>query len=449
MSTDPSFQSTGLLKEDVTAPSKKVLIVTYYWPPSGGSGVQRWLKLVKYLPSFGWKPYIYTPENPSFEIRDDTLLADVPPEAVIIRRPIWEPYTLFKTVSKVVGGKPVNQIDMVSADRKSFFQKVSSWVRGNVFIPDPRVMWVAPSYKFLKKYIVENDIKVVVTTGPPHSLHLIGLKLRKKFPAIKWIADFRDPWSEWDLLDTLSLSARAREKHRRLENNVLKNADRVLTIAPFHVTRFGMLGERPVDLLTNGFDEDDFRSIVRVRTTRFTIRHIGQVDELRDPRPFMEELKKLAVSSSDIRDHLYLEFVGPVNTNFKTYVESDEILSGVTKFKPPLRHTDLLQLYGSTDMQLLVLAHTALAPGNLPGKLFEYLASGNFIFGIGPADGDAAAILSQTHAGIMIERSDPVKIGEALLQRFNIWKSGAAEKDRDVSAFSRRLLAKKLAGFLD
>ncbi len=448
MSTDPSFQSTGLLKEDVTAPSKKVLIVTYYWPPSGGSGVQRWLKMVKYLPSFGWKPFVYTPENPSFEIRDDTLLADVPAEAVIIRKPIWEPYKLFKNVSKIVGGKPVNQIDMVSADRKSFFQKVSSWVRGNIFIPDPRVMWVSPSFRFLKNYITENDIQVVVTTGPPHSLHLIGLRLRKKLPSIKWVADFRDPWSEWDLLDTLSLSARAREKHRRLEKDVLKHADRVLTIAPFHVNRLEELGQRHVDLLTNGFDEEDFRSIVQVHTSRFTIRHIGQVDELRDPRPFMRELRKLAVSSQDFRDHVSVEFVGPVNTSFKNEVERDEILSKFTTFIAPLPHTDLLKLYGSTDMQLLVLAHTTLAPGNLPGKLFEYLASGNFIFGIGPADGDAAAILSQTHAGMMIERSDSLKIHDALLQRFDIWKSGVAEKDRDVLAFSRKFLAKKLADYL-
>ncbi|HWA33930.1 MAG TPA: hypothetical protein VG737_07370, partial [Cyclobacteriaceae bacterium] len=402
------------------------------------------LKFVKYLPEFGWTPHVYTPENPSFEIRDDALLRDIPKQAVIIKKPIWEPYHLFKSISKLTGKKPIKQIDMVSAGKKSLFQKLTSWIRGNVFVPDPRVMWVEPSIKFLKKYIRANDIRTVITTGPPHSLHLIGMKLKKKFPDIKWVADFRDPWSEWDLLDTLSLSSFARKQHKKLERKVLTRADKVLTIAPLHVGRLEALGGRRVELVTNGFDEDDFKVIVKKKTERFTIRHIGQVDELRDPRPFMNAVLALGAELPEMGDQIRIEFVGPVNTGFRNFVQQDDLLSKVTSFVEPLRHDDLLQLYGSTDVQLLILAHTALAAGNLPGKLFEYLASGNFIFGIGPTDGDAAAILKQTHAGVMIARGDGPGITVALRERFNAWKAGIAESGRDVSAFSRKVLTQRL-----
>ena len=427
---------------------KKLLIITYYWPPSGGSGVQRWLKFVKYLPSFGWQPHVFTPENPSFEIRDDTLLKDIPPQVEVIRFPIWEPYTIFSTVSKLVGKKTVSQIDLVAAGRKSLFQHITSWIRGNFFIPDARVMWVKPSVKFLENFLISNEITTIITTGPPHSLHLIGLKLKKKNPSLKWIADFRDPWSEWDLLDTLSLTDWARKKHQNLEGEVLKRADRVITIAPFHVRRLEVLSGRNVDLITNGFDEDDFAGIQKVKTKKFMIRHIGMVDELRDPKPFMLAAKTLAVASPDFSDNVVIEFIGSVNGAFREFVAQDKILSTMTVFSRPVSHADLLKLYGDTDIQLLVLAHTTLAAGNLPGKFFEYLASGNFIFGVGPENGDAAEVLRQTKGGIMIERDNAEKIKNSLQIKFEEWRRGSAEAMRDVSAFSRKELTRKLSDLI-
>ena len=410
--------------------------------------MQRWLKFVKYLSSFGWQPYVFTPENPSFEIRDDTLMKDVPPQAEVIRFPIWEPYAVFSTISKLAGKKPVSQIDLVATGRKNLFQRITSWIRGNIFIPDARVFWVNPAVKFLEDFLVVNQITTIITTGPPHSLHLIGLKLKTKNPSLKWIADFRDPWSEWDLLDTLSLTDWARKKHQNLERKVLTHADRVITIAPFHVNRLEVLGGRKVDLITNGFDEDDFAGIQKVKTKKFTIRHIGMVDELRDPKPFMKAARALAEASLDFSENVIIEFIGSVNSAFREFVAKDKVLSTITVFSRPVSHADLLKLYGETDIQLLVLAHTILAAGNLPGKFFEYLASGNFIFGIGPVDGDAAAILLQTKAGIMIERDNADKIKTALRIRFEEWRSGRVEVKRDVSAFSRNVLTKKLSDLI-
>jgi len=410
--------------------------------------VQRWLKFVKYLPSFGWKPYVFTPENPSFEIRDETLLKNVPKEAEVIHFPIWEPYELFKSVSKIAGKKPISQIDLVSAGKKTFFQRVTSWIRGNVFIPDARIFWVRPAMAYLSKRIKSEGITTIITTGPPHSLHLIGLKLKKKYPNLYWIADFRDPWSEWDFLDTLSLSSLARNQHRSLERSVLQAADRVVTIAPFHCERLEAIGKRKVDLITNGFDEDDFVGIQKVRTGKFTIRHIGMVDELRDPKPFMLALKSLVQQNPEIKDEIVVEFIGSVNSAFRDFISNDVILSSITIFSKPMPHDALVKLYGETDLQLLILGHTALAAGNLPGKFFEYLASGNFIFGVGPEIGDASKILHDTHAGRMIDRNNITALKALLMERFDHWKNDIPEEKRNVKAFSRKVLTGKMAGIM-
>lgn len=430
-------------------PEKKVLVVAYYWPPSGGSGVQRWLKFVKYLPKLGWTPFVFTPENPSFQIKDDSLMKDVPPEAEVIRFPIWEPYGMFNWLSELTGKKQVKQTDLVATGKKSFMQRISGWIRGNLFIPDARIFWVKPSVEFLSDILKSNQIHTLVTTGPPHSLHLIGLRLKKKFPELRWIVDFRDPWSEWDLLDTFSMSAWAKRKHRRLERQVLQTADRVMTIAPYHVNRLEQLGGRKVDLVTNGFDEDDFLIHQHKKTEQWTLRHIGMVDQLRDPRPFMLALKNVLTAHPDMVKNVKVEFIGSVNSVFREFIASEPVLSSVVRFTEPIPHEKLLQTYGETDVQLLVLAHTAIAPGNLPGKLFEYLASGNFILGTGPSSGDAANILSQTGAGVILERTDTHGIERVIRERYQHWLKGSDGPPRNVERFTRRRLTERLVAVLE
>lgn len=429
--------------------NKKVLIITYYWPPSGGSGVQRWLKFVKYLVPSGWEPYVFTPENPSFTIEDKSLLKDVPASVEVIHFPIWEPYQLFFKLSSLFGKENPQQVDFISTGKKSVFQSLSAWVRGNFFIPDARVFWVKPSVIYLEDFISRNDINKIITTGPPHSVHLIGLRLKKKNPALHWIADFRDPWSEWDLLDTLSLTTLARMKHQKLEREVLTKADRVITIAPYHVNRFEVLCGRTVDLITNGFDEEDFEGIENIHTEKFTIRHVGIVDELRDPRPVMEALKQLSVSTPEFQQDVTVEFIGKVNASFKNYVIEDEQLSSIVRFQDNIPHAQLLAGYGSTDLQLLVLAHTQLAPGNLPGKFFEYLASRKPILGIGPVNGDAGDILRQTNAGVIRERNDVGGIKLDVLNYYQRWKDRLPNRPSGVELYSRKNLTKELCKILE
>ena len=429
-------------------PNKKILIVTYYWPPSGGSGVQRWLKFVKYLTRMGWEPYVFTPENPSFTIRDSSLSKDIPDLVEVIKFPIWEPYHIFFRLQRLMGKKNAEQSDLITTGKKTFFQKISAWIRGNFFIPDARVFWVKPSVRFLTDFVQSNEIHRIITTGPPHSIHLIGLRLKQRLPSLNWIADFRDPWSEWDLLDTLSLNRWARNRHRKLELGVLTQADKVVTIAPYHVRRLEALGSRKVELITNGFDTEDFNKTERVRNSRFTIRHIGIVDELRDPRPVMEAIKLLAVQHPEMAELIQVEFIGNVNTNFKNDVASDDLLARLVTFRNQVPHNELLTLYGQTDLQLLILAHSTIAPGNLPGKFFEYLASGNPILAIGPTDGDAAHVLRDTAAGVIHERTDHEGVKSSLLKFMSQWQGGKELRSPQLEKFSRECLTRQLIELL-
>lgn len=428
---------------------KKVLIITYYWPPSGGSGVQRWLKFVKYLDKAGWETFVLTPENPSFSMSDPSLLRDVPSNTEVLKLPIWEPYEAFYKISGAIGKKKPGATDLIQAGKKSLFQKISSWVRGNFFIPDPRVFWVKPASTFLNDFIRDNNIDKIITTGPPHSIHLIGLKLKKKNPGLKWIADFRDPWSAWDLLDTLSLTGFARKRHNQLEKRVLQKADRVVTIGPYHANLFETFGGRKVDVITNGFDTDDFDQVKRVKTERFTIRHTGIVDELRDPRPFMLALKKVVEAQPGMKENVIVEFIGNVNSAFKEFIAADPVLSAMTKFTNTVPHKELLNLYGQTDLLLLVLAHTAIAAGNLPGKLFEYVASGIPVVGVGPVDGDSADVIKRSNAGEVLSRDDENGMMAVVRKHFDLWKNGGSVSNTDASPFTRRRLTDQLIAILE
>lgn len=429
----------------------KVLIITYYWPPSGGSGVQRWLKFVKYLPQLGWQPYVFTPENPSFDIKDLSLLKHVPDEAEVIHFPIWEPYEIFLKVSKIFGGASANKpTAVVGSKKRSLFQRMSTWVRGNFFIPDPRRFWVKPSVEFLEEFLESNKISKIITTGPPHSMHLIGLKLKERNPKLTWVADFRDPWSEWGFLDTLSLSSFVRKKHRKLEARVLKIADRVITITPFFVRRFAILGNRKVDLLTNGFDEDDFKEISYLKSDRFIIRHVGIINEKCDPRPFMNAVAEWCSENPYAAEKIIVEFIGDVHPEFKKFVNDSGKLKRVSIFTPTMPHGELMKLYGSSSILLIVLTGYKDAEGYMPGKLFEYIATGLPVLGIGPENGDAANLLRESGAGTMIDGSKKEAIKSTLSQRYAEWSTSAVPvvKKSSAQAYSRKAITRQLIELL-
>ncbi|MDP2059152.1 MAG: HAD-IA family hydrolase [Flavobacteriaceae bacterium] len=237
---------------------KKVLIVTYYWPPAGGPGVQRWLKFVKYLPEFGIEPHVYVPENPNYPIVDETLVSESNPAINIIKHPIFEPYALGKLISK----RKTNRISsgIITEKNPSLMEKFLLFIRGNLFIPDARMFWVNPSKRFLKKYIQDHHIDTLITSGPPHSLHLIGLKLKKELN-IRWIADFRDPWTTISYHSKLRMLQFVQKKHLRMEQEVLQTADEIIVTSRTLQQAYQKITKKSISLITNGFDHIQSKKI--------------------------------------------------------------------------------------------------------------------------------------------------------------------------------------------
>ena len=420
---------------------KKVLIISYYWPPAGGSGVQRWLKFVKYLPINNWQPIIYTPENPYFEIKDEKLLSNVPAEAEIWKKTIWEPYALK---DKLFGKGNRSQSAGVISNKNSLKNKVLNWIRGNIFIPDPKVYWVKSSVKFLKKKIKEEGIRHIITTGPPHSMHLIGLALKKQNPGLKWTADFRDPWSELDLLDEFHLSKSSRDKHKKLEREVLQTADMTLTVSESWVNDLKRLGAKNVALITNGYDSTDFNLKLK-KTDKLIIGHYGLLNHLRNPINLWETLNQLCKENKVLNSKLEIHLSGNIDTDVISKIKSYTYLKGKVKELGYLSHTQVLQEYNEASVLLLLLFNSETGKGNYPGKIFEYFAAQKPILAFGPSESDTGNLIAKTNSGIYFSY-DEANLRQAV---FDLLEERKKFEFSDMEDFSREKLTKDLSELLN
>jgi glycosyltransferase involved in cell wall biosynthesis len=422
---------------------KRVLIITYYWPPSGGSGVQRWLKFAKYLPEAGWEPVIFTPENPDFDLKDETLLKEISPNLEVIRFPIWEPYQLFAKVKKRGKSHPGRILEQ---QKKGFLEKVAIWLRANLLVPDPRMFWVKPSVQFLNQLLHEGQFQAIITTGPPHSLHLIGQKLKQKH-RIPWLADFRDPWSQWEFLDTLPMMSFIRKRHEALERKVLQQADGVVTISPTFQRDLEKLSGRKIDLITNGYDIADIPTDFHPRpklAKRLHLVYTGIIDAIRNPLPLMQALKaEFEVEGEEVS----WTFVGKVSEQVQQQVEADSWLQAHIHFAGYVPHHQVFEFYSHTDALVLILTDTKNAKGNIPGKLFEYLATGLPVLALGDPKGDSSKILSQAGAGAVLGHGDLKGMQAKLRELYD--SAGTQQTLGSLEAFSRKTGSKQVAALLD
>ena len=422
---------------------KRVLIITYYWPPSGGSGVQRWLKMSKYLPENGWQPVIYTAEDAEYPVEDQSLMNDVAPEAEVIRRPIVEPYTFYKKFLGIKKGEKVKAGFINDGAKKTGWKEnLSVWLRGNLFIPDARCWWIRPSVRFLKRYLKEHPVDAIISTGPPHSMHLIAKELHKKFN-IPWVADFRDPWTDIDFYKDLKLTRRSDRKHHRLERQVLSEATRVVTVGWDCAKGLENHGANNVAVITNGYDFFDISNENYQKTSILTMSHIGIIGANRNPEMFWE-----AISELDIP--MKIRLIGQIDNSVIESIKRHNIENYV-EIIPYIPHNQVIEEQQKSDVLLLFVNNTPNAKGILTGKLFEYIASGRPILSIGPENGDSARILNETQSGVTVDFNDKEKMKSVILDFVKKYNDNQliTRHNEMVEKYSRRNLTKDFVKLLN
>jgi glycosyltransferase involved in cell wall biosynthesis len=432
-----------------TPGNRKVLIITYYWPPSGGAGVQRWLKFSKYLRYFGWEPVIYTPENPEAPAIDNSLEKDVPKGISIIKRPIVEPYSIYKRFVGMKPGDKVNAGFLQEKEKPGLAEGFAVWLRGNFFIPDARRFWIRPSVKYLVNYLSDNPVDAIVSTGPPHSMHLIALQIHKKLN-IPWLADFRDPWTGIDFYHQLKLTSLADRLHHKLEKKVLASATAVTVVSQDMMNEFNGIVKREYNLVTNGYDEQDISPVPQNQLdTKFTISHIGSINASRNPVGLWKVLSEMADKNDEFEKTLQIKLVGKVDIGVLKSIEEN----GLTQYLSMIEympHQEVMHEIQKSQVLLLLINNTPNAKGILTGKIFEYLGSGRPILSIGPEDGEAAVMLSDSEAGQTAGYQNEEGMRRILTEYFIKFSGQQLEcKTGNRLKYSRKALTAEIASILN
>ena len=419
---------------------RRALIITYYWPPAGGPGVQRWLKFVTYLKEFGIEPIVYIPENPHYPLIDQNIVSEVPKGIEILKLPIREPYGFAKVFSK----KKTNKISsgIITNKKQSFSEKLMLWIRGNFFIPDARIGWLKPSVKYLRKYIKENSIDVIITTGPPHSLHLIGLKLKEEL-ALKWIADFRDPWTTIHYHNSLKLSKYSEKKHKILESQVLNSADSVVVTSPSTKKEFEQITKTTIEVITNGYDNSE--DINPILDTSFSLAHIGSLLSDRNPIILWKVLSEICKENKSFRIDLKIKLIGAISEDVISSIHSYGLKEN-SNVMGYVSHKDALQLQHNAQVLLLLEMDRPETRAIIPGKLFEYLAARRPIIALGPSGSDVESIIMETNSGKYFSYTEEEKLKEQIISYYKEFQQGKLiVESQNISKYSRRELTHKMS----
>ncbi|MEE9430935.1 MAG: glycosyltransferase [Melioribacteraceae bacterium] len=432
---------------------KKVLIITYYWPPAGGPGVQRVLKFVKYLPKLGWQPIVLTVANGEYPAIDKTLEKNIPLGVKVFKTSSWEPNNLYK---KFLGMKESENIPtaVLVDDNPSFKKKFASWVRLNLFVPDAKIGWKRFAIKEGLKIIKKEKPDLIFSSSPPPTVHLIASELAKQ-SKLKWVADFRDPWTDIHYYEDQPRMAYVKAKDRRLEKIVLNNADKITCISKLDIELdFANKTDSPKCInIPNGFDDDDFKemNIFNSPTEKFTLLHLGAINKERNPIKLFEAVKSLRDKGLININNFQIIFVGNIDATIITTVEKNEIWDMV-KYVEYLPHVEALSFTEHTSVLLLLVTQSQNNRRILPGKTFEYMRTGKYIFALGPEDGEVARIISETKTGTVVDYSDLDKIRNTLEEQFNNWalnKLSIQPNAKEIRKYSRKNLTEELVKVFD
>ncbi|MCR8668114.1 glycosyltransferase family 4 protein [Aestuariibaculum sp. M13] len=423
---------------------KKVLIISYYWPPAGGPGVQRWLKFVKYLPDFNVEPIVYIPENPNYPLLDESLLEEVSNDVTIIKQSIKEPYKLARLFSKK-SSKAISKGIIPEQKKQSLTEKLLLFVRGNFFIPDARKGWVKPSVKFLSEYISKEHIETIITTGPPHSMHLIGLHLKTKL-GVKWLADFRDPWTTIGYHKQLKLTSSSAKKHKALEKEVLNSADEIIVTSFTTKSEFEAITNKPVHVITNGYDYEPLEEFTM--DSKFSLAHIGSLLSKRNPEVLWRVLRDLRNESDGFAKDFQLNLIGAV---------SEDVLRSMNRYGLDnciknigyVSHQKAIKHQKQSQLLLLIEIDSDETKCIIPGKLFEYMVSNRPIIALGPKDSDVETIIKETNTGNYFYYNSYSSLKSVILEHYKAFKNNELQVHAiGLQKYSRKALTKSLSNLI-
>lgn len=404
---------------------KRLLILSYYWPPAGGPGVQRWVKMSKQLVDLGFEVTVITVANGSYPSIDESLISEVDPNIDVIKTKTLEPFALFNRLRGERGKE--STVGMIGlSDRASFLQRIAVYIRANFFVPDARKGWHSYALAAAKRVISEKEFSAVISTGPPHSVHAVAKELKASF-GLKWLADLRDPWVNIHYHDQMPLGKRALEKHRHLEDETLRTADAVTVVSPGMKREFEDRADR-IEVIFNGYDAQDFSALNQEKAnSRFTIRYTGNLKPNQDVPALWKALSELCEREAGFKEDLRIELIGKKDP--RVLAQNQALLpEGTLQSIDAVPHARAVKAMCSADLLLFIIPQSKNNKLILTGKLFEYLASQSPMLSIGPKTGDAARILADVGRDDMLDYNDLTGIKEQILSHYKHWKSGETKE---------------------
>ncbi|MEA2095302.1 MAG: glycosyltransferase family 4 protein [Candidatus Cloacimonadota bacterium] len=419
---------------------KKLLVIVYYWPPCGGVGVQRWLRFIKYLPQYGWESTVLTTHNGDYPATDESLLKGISDGIKVIRTKTPTFSGLYKKSGEST--VPHGSLEINSSD--SFFKKTSIWIRLNLVIPDARKIWNKFAYNSARKELLTNKYDAVITTGPPHSTHLIGLRLKKRYN-INWIADFRDPWTQMGYLKNVKRLKITSYLDKQLENKVVKSCDAIIAASQKIISSLGCSPDK-IHLITNGFDPQDYKEIQKKKIDEnFDLNYFGSLPPESNP---ISVLKAVIQLHKQGYLNIRMNFWGNISEEVKEQLNKLDN-SRIVKFHKHTDHNKAIELMSRSSMLLLMINNVKNNEGIITAKIFEYMGSGVTILGVGPTESEPAKILQETGNGKMFQYDKVDEIADHIENVYKLWKQGKETKSKDIEKYSCVNLTKKMDTILN
>lgn len=428
---------------------KKVLFVVYNFPPAAGAATQRVLKFLKYLNKFGYQTFVLTVDKVDYPDLDFTLIDKIPADTQIIKTKYWTPFGIYR---KITGRKSDEKIPVafIKDNHKSLAERISVFLRLNVFLPDAKIGWLPFAIREGKKLIQKEKIDVILSSGPPHTTHLIAKSLKRK-TKVKWIADFRDPWTDIDYYSGIKRTKFAEWIDSKLERSVLKNADFIVAASEGYLNIIKSKGvKNNYEVLTNGFDPDDFQDVEKKSQSKFIITYTGNMPLTRNPENLWSVLDELIQENKDFAENFEFHFAGVMDDEIRQKIKEMKFYNNFIDHGY-LSHKEVLDLNFNSHLLIMIVNRVATSNEILPGKIFEYIATGNFILVIGPESGNSARLINYVKQGVAIDYEEKSRMKEFIVDLFNKWKNGELKKieSPEKYEFTRERITQKLVHIIE